>query len=159
MKALRLDVNFGATDVTKTGPVNFALVGANVPGAAATGDLDPSNLTPPSGNLLSSTANSAVRRSRIYRPRFDLNKSQALKPIDVDKTVTLLDKSLTCGTGGKSVNAKLNIGAEAKAHAIITVGLAASGSVFPPKVTSIGITSSECLTIHLRWRPCWLMWY
>lgn len=140
MKAIRLDVNFTAADTSKTGPVNFALVGANVPGAATTGDLDTSNLVPPSGNISNTTTPASVRRSRIYRPRFDKNKSQALKPIDVDKTITLLDQSLSCGVA----DAKLNVGAEAKAHADITVGVALSGSLLPPKITSVGITSSEC---------------
>lgn len=37
----------------------------------------------------------------------------------------------------------MKIDVEAKAHAVVSVGVAASGTVIPPKVDSFGITSSE----------------
>lgn len=97
---------------------------------------------------------------------FDVNKSTKLKPLDVDKTVNLIDKTIECSKGlgsGKignktvepevGVSGKLKISAEVKAHADVTLGVAASGTIVPPKVNNFGITSSKYL-IRFRKFEC-----
>ncbi|GLB41232.1 hypothetical protein LshimejAT787_0904470 [Lyophyllum shimeji] len=143
VKALSLDTKFDAIDTSKTGPVNFALKGANIKGAA--GDIDTSTVLP-------------SRRSRIYgnteRGLFDfvgdavdaiknlndfnVDKSQALKPLTVDKNFNLLSKQLSC----PPITASLKIDVDAKANAVATVGVAASGTIVPPKVDDFAIITS-----------------
>ncbi|KAJ3573067.1 hypothetical protein NP233_g2672 [Leucocoprinus birnbaumii] len=168
VKALNVDVNFGADQAAKYGPVNFVIVGANFPGAAATGDLDTSGI---------STANSTTARrslSRIYVQRgigdflgkavdavsslndFDVDKSTKLKPFDLNKSFNLIDKKIDCSAPlpvGSKVNATVGVSGEvkvdvdAKVHAVASLGVVAAGTVIPPKVTDFGITSG--LTANL----------
>ncbi|KAG6908291.1 hypothetical protein DXG01_005392 [Tephrocybe rancida] len=145
VKALALDTNFQAVDSSKAGPVNFAVRGANTKGAAA--DIDTSTVTP-------------GRRSRIYGDAnierglfsfvgdaidsikkldtFDVNKSKTLDPFTVDKPFNLLNKQLSC----PPITASLKIDVNAKANAVATIGLAASGTIVPPKVKDFSVLTS-----------------
>lgn len=128
------------------GPVGFAIVGANFPGAAAKGDLDTSSIG------VNNSASARRSFSRIYAQRgftdfvtdavdsvtslndFDVDKSTTLKPFDVDKTFNLIDQQIKC-TAPAPV-AGLN-------YAVVSLGVVASGTVIPPKVEDFGITSGE----------------
>ncbi|KAG6889555.1 hypothetical protein C0995_016682 [Termitomyces sp. Mi166 len=137
VKALALDTDFSAVDMSKAGPVNFAVQGANVKGAAA--DIDISAMNP-------------GRRSRIYGNgiiergltdfvgnaidsiknlgTFNVNKSQTLPSFGVDQNFNLFNQSLSC----PPITASLSIDVDAKANAVATLGVAASGTIVPPKV-------------------------
>jgi len=143
VKALALDTKFDAIDPAKTGPVNFAVKGANVKGAA--GDIDTSTVTP-------------SRRSRIYgngeRGLFDfvgnalgaiqglndfnVNQSTTLSPLTVNKNFNLLNKQLAC----PPITGSLKIDVDAKANAVATIGVAASGTIVPPKVNDFAVITS-----------------
>ncbi|KAF5381809.1 hypothetical protein D9615_005580 [Tricholomella constricta] len=143
VKALALDTNFKAIDSSKTGPVNFAVKGANIKGAA--GDIDTSTVSP-------------ARRSRIYGNAerglfdfvgdaidaikglndFDVDNSKALSPLSVNKNFNLLDQQLSC----PPITGSIKIDVDAKANAVATIGVAASGTIIPPKVKDFAIITS-----------------
>ncbi|KAF8154920.1 hypothetical protein B0H34DRAFT_783905 [Crassisporium funariophilum] len=141
VKALHIDTSFSAVDTSSTaGPVNFAIRAANIPGA--NGELDTSGTT-------------QTRRSRIYdRGLFDfiedavdtisslgdfnVSQSKALQPVTVDKSFNLVDQSVSC----PPVNAALKIDVNAKANAMATIGVAATGTLLPPKIDDFAIITS-----------------
>lgn len=69
---------------------------------------------------------------------FDIDKSKTLDPLDVNKKFNLLNQEISC----PPVSASLNIDVDAKAHALATIGVAASGTIIPPKVDDFAIISS-----------------
>ncbi|KAJ6483567.1 hypothetical protein C8R47DRAFT_1017685 [Mycena vitilis] len=132
VKALSLDTNFDAVDWSKTGAVNIAIQGANVPGGSGTIQIPPSRRnTRLSQRGLFGFVKNAIKS--IASNSIDVNKSVDLKPLDLDKKFTLLNKSIKCG----AVNAKVNADVDAKVHAVASVGVAAQGTIIPPKLTDI----------------------
>ena len=69
---------------------------------------------------------------------FDVDKNKDLPPFDVDKKFNLLNQSISC----PPVSASVNIDVEAKAHAVASIGVAASGTIVPPKINDFAITAS-----------------
>ncbi|KAK0458185.1 uncharacterized protein EV420DRAFT_1682098 [Desarmillaria tabescens] len=146
VKALALDTNFSAVDSSKTGAISFILQGANVPNA---------------GSDLSSISFGSRRRSRLSRRGFtsfvgdaidvlgsvldnDVNVDQTLDvPIDVDQTFNLLNESVSC----QPIDAKLNINIAAKAHALATLGISASGTLVPPNINDFAIRANLDATL------------
>ncbi|KAF9445254.1 hypothetical protein P691DRAFT_785478 [Macrolepiota fuliginosa MF-IS2] len=139
VKAVKLSVDFGTYGNTSNAqPVNFSIVGANVPGAAASGD---------SGTLVpTSSSGISVRRSRIHHSsrgfgEVNFNKSTALGPINFNKDVNLINAQLPCAQGaGADVTLAAKIDVEAGVN--VTFGVVASGTLVPPNVHSFGIESS-----------------
>ncbi|RDB15048.1 hypothetical protein Hypma_005455 [Hypsizygus marmoreus] len=143
VKALRIDTNFAAIDSSKVGAVNFAVKGANIKGAK--GDIDTSTVGP-------------QRRSRIYSNNnrglfdfvgdaidaiknlndFDIDKSKTLSPLSVNKNFNLLNQQLSC----PPITASVKIDVDAKANAVATIGVAASGTIIPPKVEDFAVITS-----------------
>lgn len=68
---------------------------------------------------------------------FNVDKSTTLTPVDVDKTFNLLDKSISC----PPVDASVKVDADAKAHAVASIGVAATGTILPPEVTSFSLVA------------------
>ncbi|KAK0443582.1 hypothetical protein EV421DRAFT_1804652 [Armillaria borealis] len=142
VKALALDINFAATNSSKTGTVNFAIVGANIPGA----DIDLSSL---SAGLSSRDTSDFVRNGLfsiggLLNNHVSFDKSFDI-PVDVDQTFNLLNESISC----PSIDASLNINVAAKAHALATLGVSASGTLLPiPKIDDFGITANLDATLN-----------
>lgn len=59
----------------------------------------------------------------------------------MDQTFNLLNESVSC----QPIDAKLNINVAAKAYALATLGVSASGTVVPPNINDFAIRASECL--------------
>ncbi|KAF8896682.1 hypothetical protein BD779DRAFT_1668426 [Infundibulicybe gibba] len=129
VRGLTIDTNFGEVDPSKTGIVTFAIQGATIPGAA--GDI-------PAPALESQRRIRSILGVLSGLSGFDTNKSTALPPLDVDKTFNLLTKTVSC----PPITASLKIDVGAKAHALASIGIAASGTFIPPKISSFGIISS-----------------
>ncbi|KAF9466288.1 hypothetical protein BDZ94DRAFT_1306284 [Collybia nuda] len=147
VKALRLDTKFAAVNPSKAGIVNFAIKGATIPGA--NGEIDTSTIGPHRG-------------SRIYGNRgvfdfvgdaidaisglndFNIDESKVLDPIDFDKKFNLLNQEISC----PPLAASLNIDVDTKAHALATIGVAASGTIVPPKVDDFALISSLTADIN-----------
>jgi hypothetical protein len=58
-----------------------------------------------------------------------------LKPLDFDKSVNLGNKEIKCGP----VSASLSVDLDGQAHATASVGVAATGTIIPPKVSNAPI--------------------
>ncbi|KAJ7913379.1 hypothetical protein B0H13DRAFT_1612629 [Mycena leptocephala] len=159
VKALALDTNFDSVDYSKTGPVNIAIQGANVPGA-------PNDIQAPSSRRARSThrrfsikdalgsvkdgidnaassvgdaAKGAIdgvkdAADAVADNNVNVNKTFALKPLNFDKSVNLIDSSINCG----KVSASLQVDMDANANAQATISVAATGTLAPPKLTSFG---------------------
>ncbi|KAF7292106.1 hypothetical protein MIND_01237300 [Mycena indigotica] len=147
VKALRFDTDFSSVNDTNTGPVALMVKAINVPGL---NDLISGNTSD------SSAAIASQRRSRLNRRQslasfknfvvnaanaisdvvsnansFGIDKSRALPAIDFNKQATLFEQSLDC----PPVSAKISVDVNAKAHAVVTLGVAAAGTIVPPKIS------------------------
>ncbi|PBK79419.1 hypothetical protein ARMGADRAFT_1093149 [Armillaria gallica] len=125
VKALALDVNFAATNSSKTGTVNFAIVGANIPGA----DIDLSSL---SAGLSSRDTSDFVRNGLfsigdLLHNRVSFDESFNI-PVDVDQTFNLLNESISCPS--------------------IDAGVSARGTIFPPNIDDFGVTANLDATLN-----------
>ncbi|KAJ7471656.1 hypothetical protein B0H11DRAFT_1729811 [Mycena galericulata] len=168
VQAITLDTNYAAVNNTKTGAVNLAIQGANVPGVNA---------------ILANSTSASQRRSRfnqrqlqsfvasasnslwmnIYHWRLllltfvsaisnaisnantiDINKSQALPAADFSKKASLFDQSVSCGPASASAS----VDVDATAHAVVTLGVAATGTIVPPEITDFSLIAS--LTANLN---------
>ncbi|KAJ7052666.1 hypothetical protein C8F01DRAFT_1261454 [Mycena amicta] len=145
VKALSLDTNFDSVNHAKTGVVNIAIQGANVPGATSSGPL---NVAPPSRRNtrlsergLLGFVKKAIKS--IASNSISAKKTVTLKPLDLKKTIPLIDKSVQCG----AVTAKLTADIDANAHAVASVGVAASGTLVPPKLTDFGLITGLTASI------------
>ncbi|KAJ7246984.1 hypothetical protein C8J57DRAFT_1359761 [Mycena rebaudengoi] len=131
-----LDTNFEAVDPAN-GEVNVAVSGTTVPGQA--GDL---TVTPPPPT--------PRRRSRHAERRglfsfiedafkkfnsFDKEVTKSLPPLDVDKNFPIFDQSIDC----PPVQASIKASVDAKAHAVISLGMSAVGKIVPPSLSEFGV--------------------
>ncbi|KAJ7616313.1 hypothetical protein DFH06DRAFT_1013030 [Mycena polygramma] len=163
VKALALDTNFDAVDYSKTGPVNIAIQGANVPGV-------PTDIQTPSSRRARTThrrkATSAVKGAAtkaeskvvdgatkaasavkgaatkveskakaVANNTIDVSKDINLKPLTFDKSVNLINSQINCG----KTSASLQVDMDANANAQATLSVAATGTIVPPKLTSMGV--------------------
>ncbi|KAF7368686.1 hypothetical protein MVEN_00193100 [Mycena venus] len=137
VKALSLDTNFGAVDWSKTGQVNIAIQGANVPGASGTIQIPPSRRTTRlSQRGLIDFVKGAI--SSIASNSVDLSKNIDLPPLDLQKKINLFNKSIDCGP----VTAKVSADVDGSVHAVASVGVAATGTIIPPKITDLGLVAT-----------------
>ncbi|KAJ7347727.1 hypothetical protein DFH08DRAFT_649277, partial [Mycena albidolilacea] len=137
VQALALDTDFAAADPAN-GEVNIAIAGTNVPGQE--GNL---TVTPPPA--------APARRSRHQRRglfgfiedqfkkfnSFDKSVTKSLPPLDIDKKLPVFSQSISCPA--PAVSAAVSIDVEAKAHAVVSLGMTAVGTVIPPKMTAFGV--------------------
>ncbi|KAJ6524228.1 hypothetical protein DFH09DRAFT_1372201 [Mycena vulgaris] len=165
VKALALDVNFDAVDYSKTGVVHIAIQGANVPGAStdiqtpgsrrssgsrrAVGKaIGKAAAAPPivstgtAAGTVSSGSKSAA--DSLKDNIVDVSKTTLkLKPLTLNKKVTLINKSVSCGPAGGTL--KVDMAANAKAQASITV--AAKGTVVPPNISVFSLVAGVTANI------------
>ncbi|KAJ6522865.1 hypothetical protein B0H19DRAFT_1008804 [Mycena capillaripes] len=144
VQAITLDTNFAAADNAKTGAVNLAVQGVNVPGL---------------NDALNSATAPSQRRSRLNQRQLksfvadaansisnaisnvnnvSINKSKALPAADFSKKVSLFEKKLEC----PPISAEASVDVDATAHAVVTIGVAATGTIVPPKITDFSLLAS-----------------
>ncbi|KAJ7438098.1 hypothetical protein B0H11DRAFT_2254861 [Mycena galericulata] len=134
VQTLSLDTNFSAVDYSQNGPVNIAIQAANVPGAAGTIQIPPSRrATRLSQRALENFVGNAV--SDIAANSVNVNKTIALPPLNLNKTVNIFNQSISCGP----VTASVNVDLDGNTQATAQVGVAATGTLVPPKLTNFGI--------------------
>ncbi|KAJ7708198.1 hypothetical protein B0H17DRAFT_1191688 [Mycena rosella] len=148
VKALSLDTNFNAVDWSQTGVVNIAIQGANVPGASGTIPIPPSKRTTRlSQRGLFGFVKNAIKA--ITSNSIEVNKSLDLKPLDFNKDVNLVNEQIKCG----ALTASLKIDLNGQAHAAASVGVAATGTIIPPKITDFaiiaGLTANVAATLNI----------
>ncbi|KAJ7437978.1 hypothetical protein B0H11DRAFT_1753194 [Mycena galericulata] len=172
VKALSIDTNFDAVDYSKTGPVNIAIQGANVPGAPNTIQIpgsrrlknvatkaatDVKNVATKAGSDVKAAATAvagdataaaskvkgaAESAATATNNKVDLNHAFTLPPITFDKSANLINQAVQCGP----VSASLNVDVDANANAQVTVTVAATGTLVPPKFTSFGVVAGMTAT-------------
>jgi len=131
--------------VFRYGTVNFAVVGANFPGAA---DLDISSVNT-NGVVnrrgASDFVNGALNAVSSLND-FNVDKTTTLSPFDVDKKFNLVTQQIDCsaavaGNSSVGVSGKVTVDVDAKVHAVVSVGVAAAGTIVPPDISQFGLTS------------------
>ncbi|KAG5642839.1 hypothetical protein DXG03_002045 [Asterophora parasitica] len=129
--ALTLDTNFAAIDPALTGQVSIAIAGSTVPG------LD-GNITviPPVGEASESprALESWIGHALEKLHSFDKSVTTTVPLLDISKNYPLFSKSLSCA-GPPPFNASIGANADVNAHANISLGVAAVGTIVPPKLT------------------------
>jgi len=66
---------------------------------------------------------------------FNKTATKDLPPIDINKDFPILNQSLSCSGFSASVKADV----VAKAHAVISVGVATTGTIVPPNISEFGL--------------------
>ncbi|KAF4602789.1 hypothetical protein EYR40_006006 [Pleurotus pulmonarius] len=128
---LKMDVDFAAIDPSKTGPVSFVLVGGNTPRLVL--------------SLAQTTPSSSQLHTRDTDGLFDAVKKLAG---NFQRQVDLLKLRQTCGNAALS----LDVSVDGKAHAVVQVGVVASGTIIPPHMAKFGAFAdlTADLETHLR---------
>jgi hypothetical protein len=67
-----------------------------------------------------------------------VGKNLTLPPVDVTKSVNIVDANVDCGSIGKLA---LKVDADVTAHADVSVGVNAAGTLIPPAFTAFALTS------------------
>ncbi|KAF9474083.1 hypothetical protein BDN70DRAFT_340803 [Pholiota conissans] len=140
VQGLSISAKFSSVNAPSTAPVNFAIRAANVPGAG--GDLGAAAQVQRRGNSrvfrfargITDFIDSAIDDISSLDD-FNVNKSTTLQPFDIDKSFNLVDQKISC----PPVDASVKIDVDAKAHAVASIGVAASGTILPPKVESFAV--------------------
>ncbi|KAJ7087908.1 hypothetical protein B0H15DRAFT_736963, partial [Mycena belliarum] len=137
VQGLALTTSFDKAD-PGAADVNVAISGTTVPGQ--TGNL---TVTPPRA--------APARRSRLQDRgffsfienafkkfnSFDKDITKSLPPIDVDKSFPLFSQSISCPK--PAVSASISADVNAKAHAVVSLGMSAVGKIIPPSLSEFGV--------------------
>lgn len=70
---------------------------------------------------------------------FDVENSLELEPINIDEQFNLFNQAFGCG----ATQATVNVDVAAQASALVTVGVAATGTLVPPDFSDFSIITSE----------------
>jgi hypothetical protein len=129
----------------KSGNVSLYVQGATIPGAAGNFTQTPPSTAPQRRSRLSfhqkrgffDFIGNLVKKVEDV-DSFSKNLSTTLPSIDVNKDFTLLDANVDCSgsVGGASGGISANIKSDllAQAHAVVTIGAAANGTIIPPLI-------------------------
>ncbi|KAG5640943.1 hypothetical protein DXG03_006595, partial [Asterophora parasitica] len=114
-----------------TGQISIAIAGSTVPGLEG-------NLTviPPVGEASESprAVDSWIGHAVEKFNSFDKSVTTTVPPIDISKNYPLFSKSLSCA-GPPPFNTSISANADVNAHANISLGVAAVGTIVPPRLT------------------------
>ncbi|KAK7457234.1 hypothetical protein VKT23_010536 [Stygiomarasmius scandens] len=138
VQGLAVDTDFAAVDPAQNGNVSIAIEGSNVPGAVGDAEITPA----------------PARRSRLNMKKrgflgdifkkftsFDKDITKDLPPVDIDQTFPIFEDKISCPASGNipAFDASIKADVVAKAHAVISLGMAATGTVVPPKLDEFGV--------------------
>ncbi|TFK18148.1 hypothetical protein FA15DRAFT_649819 [Coprinopsis marcescibilis] len=135
VKTLHVDINFEAVDAAEVGEVFFALTGVNAPVPEGF-DLEPIPLEK-RGLEARGFWDNLVKAIKDLNT-VEIDKSHNLPVFEIDKVFNLVDQQLYC----PPISAHLRIDARAQARALATIGVAAEGTIIPPKVTDFAVIAS-----------------
>ncbi|KAH8810480.1 hypothetical protein DL96DRAFT_541683 [Flagelloscypha sp. PMI_526] len=139
VRGLTIDTDFAAGDPNK-GEVNFSLQGANFQGAK--GDIDVEQSIDVRRRDLASNIEVAKKSldvtKNVLGKRIKISQSKTFEPLVVSKQKNLVNQKVSCP--GRS--ATLTVDANGKAEVIVTIGVVASGNIFPPKFKEFALTTT-----------------
>jgi hypothetical protein len=141
---LSVDMKFLTTP--KSGNVSLFIQGATVPGSTGNFTQTPPSNTPQRRSRFSHRNKRGFLDSILGFDSFSKNLSSTIPPIDVNKDFTLLDANVDCSgsVGGASAGISANIKSDlrAKAHAVVTLGVSANGTILPPAISEFAMFAS-----------------
>lgn len=73
---------------------------------------------------------------------FGLDSIKDLPPVHINQNFPIIKKSFSCdipGDGSPSVKGSLEASIDASIHAVVQVGVAAEGTIIPPRIDSFGL--------------------
>jgi hypothetical protein len=119
-----LDFDYNFKDIpSANGKVSFHIEASNVP--------------PPKDNSVSSPhqARGTELSTRGWWD-FDENEDKNLTPLDISKSLTLLDKSISCPQNGNipAFTGQVHADVNGNVHAVVSYGYTIAGSFIPPEV-------------------------
>ncbi|KAM6495268.1 hypothetical protein JOM56_009891 [Amanita muscaria] len=137
VQALSFDTHFHAIDATKMGQVSFAIQAATIPGVHHKIDTHPVSSRSDHleerglfGHIVSKLIASIKTLSE-----FNVNKSVTFDPINISKNGTVFRTTIDC----PPLTPGIEVDMDAKVHAQVTLGVAASGTITPPSVEDFGV--------------------
>lgn len=90
---------------------------------------------------LSSNSTAGAFRSALFNPHFNKTFGGQL-PIDVDKSFEIFNREISCPANQfvpADFTASVNVGVQAKAHALVDVKLVAAGTIHPANLSNLAI--------------------
>ncbi|KAG5641981.1 hypothetical protein DXG03_003834 [Asterophora parasitica] len=135
--ALTLDTDFAAIDPDVNGEVSIAITGSTIPGAEGNLTIIPGTGEGDDDSDLRRGLFSWIKNAWNKFNNFDKTLTENLPPVDVAKNVNLFSQSLSCA-GPPAFDASIRADLNANAHAVVSLGLAAVGTIVPPKLTQFG---------------------
>ncbi|KAJ7673894.1 hypothetical protein DFH06DRAFT_1279635 [Mycena polygramma] len=137
VQGLAVDTDFAAADPAN-GDVNIAVAGTNVPGQVGNLTVIPPPAAPQRRSRLQERGLFSFIENAFKKfNSFDKSVTKSLPPIDFDKTQNLFSQSIDCPA--PAVKASVSVDVEAKAHAVVSLGMSAVGTIIPPKMTAFGV--------------------
>nr|VWP02189.1 Nucleosome assembly protein 1 [Ganoderma boninense] len=130
-----LSTAFAKGDHASKGKVTMHLLGSSIPGAAGNFTQTPSAAGQSKRGLGSWIKKSLGDLSKVSKT---LNGSA---PLDFEKTVPLFDQSISCPQQGKipGFSGEAKVSLDAKVTGTVHYGVAATGTVVPPKLDEFGL--------------------
>ncbi|KAJ7171269.1 hypothetical protein C8R46DRAFT_866932, partial [Mycena filopes] len=137
VQGLAVDTNFADADPVN-GNVSIAIAGSNVPGQIGNLTVTPPPALPQRRSRLQNRGFFDFIENAFKKFNdFDDSVTKSLPPIDVDKQFPVFSQSITCPS--PAVSAAISVDVDAKAHAVISLGMTAVGTIIPPKLDQFGV--------------------
>ncbi|OJT15610.1 hypothetical protein TRAPUB_5938 [Trametes pubescens] len=144
VKGMSLATNFADVDTPTNGNVTLFLMGSSVPGAAGNFTVDPPSGTAASKRGLGSWIDSSLKGlSQVHAELIgNFNKNiTGSSPINFDKDFPIFDQKIDCPQNGAvpAFSGEAKVDLDAKVDGTVNYGIAASGSIIPPKISEFGL--------------------
>ncbi|KAF7439769.1 hypothetical protein PC9H_000105 [Pleurotus ostreatus] len=142
VRGLTLDTNFAAIDPSVTGPVHITIVGATVPGATGNATITRRAPTVIRRTKIGPRGSNFIESAFDRFTSFDLDSIKDLPPVHVNQNFPIIKKSFSCdipGENSPSIKGSLEASIDASIHAVVQVGVAAEGTIIPPRIDSFGL--------------------
>ncbi|KAL0959108.1 hypothetical protein HGRIS_014405 [Hohenbuehelia grisea] len=133
---LTLDTDFGSVDPSKNGEVQLAVAGATVPGQ--NGQF---HITNPEAVIAGTSSDARIgipdfiEKAFADFSSFDKEILASLQPVSFNAKIPLFEEKLDCGPVAAFVRGE----AAAKGSITVALGLAATGKIVPPTISSLGV--------------------
>lgn len=136
VKGIRLATNFAAVDPDVNGNVTLFVQGSSIPGVAGNFTVTPpSDAAAAKRGLFSWVGHTLKGLSEIHK------NITGTSPINFEKDVPLFDQSFSCPQNGAvpAFDGEAKVDLKGKVDGTVSYGVAASGSIIPPKLDEFGL--------------------
>ncbi|EJF58506.1 hypothetical protein DICSQDRAFT_172861 [Dichomitus squalens LYAD-421 SS1] len=135
VKGISLSTNFSQADPSQKGNVTLHLQGSSIPGVATNFTQPPPVDQLNKRGLLSWVGNTLKNIGEIHK------NISGSSPINFSKDTPLFDQSINCPQSGAipAFSGEVKVDLNGKVDGTVNYGVAASGSVIPPKLDQFGL--------------------